>query len=86
MSDQLSDYILGAKMPREAWGNLKKIFAASMMVRKLQLKHELNNIGQRDMLVTDYTSRIKEIYNVLGSINVMVDEDEILHVDLGVLA
>ena len=73
-------------MPREAWGNLKKIFAASMMVRKLQLKHELNNIGQRDMLVTDYTSRIKEIYNVLGSINVMVDEDEILHVDLGVLA
>ena len=41
---------------------------------------ELNSILQRDMLVTDYTTKVKEICDTLGSINVMVDEDEMVHI------
>ena len=59
--DQMLGYIQNAKTPKEAWENLKKIFAASTMARKLQLCQKLNNIRQRDMAVTDYTMKIKEI-------------------------
>ena len=47
------------------------------MAKKLQLMQDLN-IRQRDMSVVDYTSKIKEICDPLGSINVTVDEDEIV--------
>ena len=35
------------------------------------------------MSVAEYTSKIKEIYNTLGSINVPMDEDEMVLVCLG---
>ena len=47
---------------------------------------ELNNIQQRDMTMTDYTTKIKEIFDALGSINVTVDEDELVHICLSGLA
>ena len=36
--DHMLGYILEAKMPKEAWGNLKKIFAANTAPHKLQLR------------------------------------------------
>mgnify|MGYP000305932215 FL=1 len=38
VDEQLLSYIRDAKMPKDARGNLKKIFAASTTVRKLQLR------------------------------------------------
>ena len=84
--DQMLDYIKDAKTPKEAWGNLRKIFAASTTARKLQLRQELNNIPQRDILVTNYTTKVKEICDALGSINVTVNEDEMVQICLGGLA
>ena len=37
ISDQRLSYIRDAKTPKEAWGNLKKIFAASITTMKRQL-------------------------------------------------
>jgi hypothetical protein len=51
--DQMLGYIKDAKTPKEAWENLKKIFAASTTARKLQLRQELNNIRKRDMSIAD---------------------------------
>ena len=85
MSDQLLSYIQNARMPKDAWGNLKKIFATSTTAKKLQLRQELSNVRQRDMSVADYTSKIKEICDLLGSINVTTEEDEV-QVCLGDLA
>ena len=65
---------------------MKKIFAASTITRKLQLRRELTNVQQRDILVVDYTSRIKDICDSLASINVTVDEDEMVQVCLEGLA
>ena len=67
-------------MPKEAWGNLKKIFAASTTNRKLQLRQELSNVRQRDMLMVDYASMIKDICDSLTSINLTVEEDEMMQV------
>ena len=72
IDDQLLNYIRDAKMPKDAQTNLKKVFVASTTARKLQLQQELNNVRQKDLSVGDYTTRIKEIYDSLASINVIV--------------
>ena len=70
--------IQDATTPKQAWENLNKIFIASTVARKLEICQQLNNIWQRDMTVSDYTTKIKEICDSLGFINLMVDEDEMV--------
>ena len=41
---------------------------------------------QRDMSITDYTLKIKELCNALGSINVAIYDEEMVHICLGSLA
>ena len=84
--DHMLCYIRDAKTPNEAWENLKKIFTSSTSARKLQLRQELNNAQQRDMSATDYTAKIKSICDSLGSINVNIDDDEMVQTCLGGLA
>ena len=45
--DHMLGYIRDAKMPKEAWENLRKVFAANTTARRLQLRQELNNIQQK---------------------------------------
>ena len=79
-------YIHEAKTPKEAWENLRKIFAANTTTRKLQLRQELNNIQQRDISITSYTLKIKELCDSFNSISVNVDDDEMVQICLGGLA
>ena len=73
-------YILEAKTPKEAWGNLKKIFAANTAAQKRQLRQELNNLQQRDMSIISYTLKIKELCDALELINVIIDDDEMVQI------
>ena len=84
--DHMLGYIRDAKTPKEAWENLHKIFAANTTARRLQLRQELNNIQQRDMSITTYTLKIKELCDSLGSIGVNIDDDEMVQICLGGLA
>ena len=86
VSDQLLSYIRDARTPKDAWGNLKKIFDASTIARKLQLRQELTNVRQRDLLVDEHTSKIKNICESLASINVNVEEEKMVQVCLKGLA
>ena len=79
-------YIREAKMSKEAWENLKKIFMANTTTHKLQLCQELNNVQQRDMSITSYTLKIKELCDFLGSISVNVDDHEMVQICLNGLA
>ena len=65
-------------MTKDAWGNLKKIFAASTTARKLQLKQEVSNVRQWDLWVADYTSKIKDICDSLTSVDVNVEVDKMV--------
>ena len=73
-------------MPKHAWGNLKKIFAAGTATRKLQLRQELSNLRQHDLSVADYTSKTKDICDSLASIDVNVEEGDMVQICLGGLA
>ena len=84
--DHMLGYIREAKTPKEAWENLKKIFAANTMTHKLQFCQELNNVQQRDMSITRYTLKTKGLCDSLCSINVNVEDDEIVQICLGGLA
>ena len=75
VGEQLLIYIRDAKTPKGAWENLKKIFTASTTARELQLRQELSNLRQRDLLVADYTSKIKDIRDSLAFIDVNIEED-----------
>ena len=86
VNEQLLCYIWDARTSKDAWGNLKKIFTASSTARKLQLRQELSNVCQRDMTVTDYTSKIKDICDYLNSIDVKVEEGEMVQICLRGLA
>ena len=78
--------IRNAKTPKEDWENVKKIFATSTTSCKLQHRQELNNIRKKDMTVPDYNTKIKAIHDVVGSINVMMDEEEVVQIYVGGLA
>ena len=80
------DYIREAKTSKEAWGNLKKIFTCNTTARKLKLRQELNDIQQRDVSIGNYTLKIKELCDSFGSINVHIDDDEMVQICLGDLA
>ena len=82
IGDQLLSYIRDVKMPKEAWGNLKKIFAASTTARKLHLQQELGNVRKKDLSVADYTTQIKDICDSLTSINVTIEEEEMVQIYL----
>ena len=66
--DHMLGYIRDAKTPKEAWENLRKIFAANTTARRLQLRQELNNIQQRDMTITAYTLKVTELCDSLDAI------------------
>ena len=84
--DHMLGYIRDSKTPKEAWEKLKKIFASDTATRKLQLRQELNNMLQRDMSITGYTLKIKELCDALGSINVIIDNEEMVQICLRGLA
>ena len=84
--DHILGYIREAKTSKEAWGNLKKIFAANSVARKLQLRHKLKNLQQRNMSISSYTlKKIKELRDALRSINVIIDDDEMVQICLASL-
>ena len=85
MREQHLSYIRDARTPKDSWGNLKKIFAASNTTKKLQLRQELSNLRQRDLSVAECTSKIKDVCDSLASIDVNVEEGEMVQICLGVL-
>ena len=84
--DHMLGYIREAKTPKEVWENLRKSFTANITTRKLQLRQVLNNIQQRDMSITSYTLKMKELCDSLGSISVNVEDDKIVQICLGDLS
>ena len=61
------------------------ILAANTTTRKLQLRQEFSNVRQRDMSVANYTSKIKDIYVSLASIDVNFEEGEMVQIYIGEL-
>ena len=78
VDDQLLSYIRDVKTPKEAWGNLKKVFAAITTAKKLQLRQELSNVRQKHLHVVYYIAWINDICDSLASMTVTVEENEMV--------
>ena len=57
--DHMISYITCIETPKEVWENLKEIFMASTMERKLQFRQELKILCQRKMLSRTKLSKSK---------------------------
>ena len=86
LHDQMLSYIKDAKLPKDAWENLKRVFTANTTTRKLQLCQELNDVRQGGMSVIDDTTKIKEICDSLSSISLIVDEEHMVQICFSDLA
>ncbi|MCO5546979.1 hypothetical protein L7F22_000419 [Adiantum nelumboides] len=76
ISDSIVGHIEDANSPKDAWDNLIAFNATNTRARKIQLKNELNTIKKGNLLVNNYTLKIKALCESLSSTGVTVDDDD----------
>ncbi len=80
--DTMIRHIQDAHTPTKAWQNLVQMFQTNTKARKLQLKQELHTVEKKNMSINRYSLKIKGIIESLASINVFVDDDDLVSVCL----
>jgi hypothetical protein len=78
-------HIQDAHIPAKAWQNLVQMFQTNTKARKLQLKQELHTMEKKNMSINEYSLKIKGIVESLASINVSMDDDDLVIVYLNEL-
>ncbi len=58
------------------------MFQTNTKARKLQLKQKLHIVEKKNMSINEYSLKIKDIVESLASINVSVDDDDLVSVCL----
>ncbi len=58
------------------------MFQTNTKARKLQLKQELHIVEKKNMSINEYSLKIKGIVESLASINVSVDDDDLVSISL----
>jgi hypothetical protein len=82
VTDIMIGHIQDVHTPAEAWQNLVQMFQTNTKARKLQLKQELHTVEKKNMSIDEYSLKIKGIVESLASINVFVDDDDLVNVCL----
>ena len=78
ITDGMMGYLQDAETPAIAWNNLARVFEVTTKARKLQLKSELNQVKRENLSINKYALKIKHIVEALGSIQVAVEDDDIV--------
>ena len=78
VTDGMMGYLQSAATPAVAWKSLSKLNEENTKVRKLQLKTELNTVKRGNLCINDYALKITGIVEALGSIGVIVEDDDIV--------
>jgi hypothetical protein len=82
VTNTMIGHIQDAHTPAEAWQNLVQMFQTNTKARKLQLKQELHTVEKKNMSINEYSLKIKGIVKSLASINVSVDDDDLVSICL----
>ena len=80
--DGMMGYLHSVATPVVAWKSLSKLNEENTRVKKLQIKIELNTVKRGNMCINDYALKITAIVEALGSIGVIVEDDDIVCVML----
>ncbi len=82
VSDSMIVHIQDAKSPKQAWDTLVKMYSTNTQARKMQLKQELHNLQKKKMNISDYSTKLKNLADVLASIGAPVDDEDLVVVTL----
>ncbi len=82
VSDSMIVHIQDAKSPKQAWDTLEKMYSTNTQARKMQLKQELHNLQKNKMNINDYSTKVKNLTDVLASIGAPVDDEDLVVVTL----
>jgi hypothetical protein len=75
-------HIQDAKSPKQAWDTLAKMYNTNTQAHKMQLKQELHNLQKNKMNISDYSTKVKNLANVLASIRAPIDDEDLMVVTL----
>ncbi len=70
------------KKQRKFWDTLVKMYNTNTQARKMQLKQELHNLQKNKMNISDYSTKVKNLADVLASIGARIDDEDLLAVTL----
>ncbi|MCO5612597.1 hypothetical protein L7F22_066865 [Adiantum nelumboides] len=76
VQDTMIGHIQDDTSPKQTWDRLVLVDTTNTIARKIQLKNELNTIKKQNLLINDYTLKIKGIAESLASIGVQVEDDD----------
>ena len=83
--DSMIVHIQDAKMPKEAWDTLVKMYNTNITMQKMQLKQELHNMQRNKLSINEYSMKVKGLVDSLGSIGVPIDDKDLVFATLNVL-
>jgi hypothetical protein len=75
-------HIQDAKSPKQAWDTLVKMYSTNTQARKMQLKQGLHNLQKNKMNINDYSTKVKNLVDVLASIGAPVHDEDLVAVTL----
>ncbi len=82
VSDSMIVHIQDAKSPKQAWDTLVKMYSSNTQTCKMQLKQELQNLQKNKMNIRDYSTKVKNLTNVLAFIGALVDDEDLVAMTL----
>jgi hypothetical protein len=82
VSDSMIVHIQDEKSLKQAWDTLVKMYNTNTQTCKMQLKQELHNLQKNKMNISDYSTKVKNLANVLASIGALVDDEDLVAMTL----
>jgi hypothetical protein len=82
VSDSMIVHIQDAKSPKQAWDTLVKMYSTNTQAHKMQFKQKSHNLQKNKMNISDYSTKVKNLANVLASIGAPVDDEDLVAVTL----
>ncbi len=80
--DSMIVHIQDAKSPKQAWDTLVKMYNTNTQARKMQLKQELHNLQKNKMNINDYSTKVKNLADVLTFIGAPIDDEDLVAIIL----
>jgi len=74
VSDSMTVHIQNAKSPKQAWDTLVKMYSTNTQ--------ELHNLQKNKMNISDYSTKVKNLLDVLAFIGAPVDDEDLMVITL----
>ncbi len=82
VSNSMIVHIQNAKSPKQAWDTLVKMYNTNTQAHKIQLKQKLRNLQKNKMNISDYSTKVKNLIDVLTSIRAPIDDEDLMAITL----